>query len=175
MAKQKPNNKPKTETSGAKSASGRRRKATKSCEMLFDHEDVIITDPCYLIRNRKQWLAFVDRIPFDDVPSILNRGKMRMLVADTIFGDWMCSLEGTLCGKKHDFGTFTADAGLVCTCAPGHRRIDAVVNRLPCQCYVVLRKFTGTVRIVHRRGVCHVEGNGRTVDGEVEFTSRQIA
>ena len=175
MAKQKPNDKQKPEIRETKRETERRRRGTKICEMQFDHEDVIITDPCYLIRNRRQWMSFVDHIPFDDVPSTLSSGKMRMLVADTIFGDWMCSLEGTLCGKEHDFGTFTADAGLVCACAPGHRRLDAVVSRLPCQCYVILRKFTGTVRIVHRRGVCHVDGNGRTVDGEVEFTSRQIA
>lgn len=152
----------------------KRRNSAKCCEMRFDCEDVIITDPGYVISNPRHWLSFIERTPLSCGPAIRDSGKTRILVADTLWGDWLCSLTGTLSGAKHGFGTFTADAGMVCACAPGSRRLRAITKRLPAMCYTLLEGFTGTVRIIHSKGVCHVEGSGKTEDGEVKFRSRRI-
>lgn len=64
-------------------------------EREFDG-DIIITDPCYVIKNNDE---------YDDC------GLRHYMYRDTIYGDWSCTTFDTDSGEP--IGNFCADAGLV--------------------------------------------------------------
>ena len=144
--------------------------------MDFTAQDVVITDPCYLVRDElwrelRETKLDAARI----APTKIEIGGVRMILADTIYGDWMCSLEGARNGEEYTFGRFTADAGMVCAAAFGRTDPNGVLARLPKTCWTMLPLFTGSVTIAHRCGGCTVTGVGRSEGREVSFASRQIA
>lgn len=74
--------------------------------VFSEESDIIITDPCYIYEwignNHDEWTC-------DNIPSS----------RDTIYGDWSCSIYECEKGKSpkagtKPFGSFCADAGLVC-------------------------------------------------------------
>ena len=144
--------------------------------MGFTAQDVVITDPCYLVRD-ELWRELCEtklnnaRI----TPTKVEIGGVRMILADTIYGDWMCVLEGSRNGEEHTFGRFTADAGMVCAAAFGRTDPDKALERLPKTCWTMLPSFTGSITITHRRGGCTVTGVGRSEGRDVSFASRQVA
>lgn len=144
--------------------------------MDFLVKDVVITDPCYLVRD-ELWRELC-RTKLDNAritPTRVEVGSVKMILADTIYGDWMCALEGKSSGEDHEFGKFTADAGMVCAATLGKADTAKVLSRLPKHCYAIIPAFTGRVTITHKYGVCVVSGTGRSNGRDVAFTSRQIA
>jgi hypothetical protein len=71
--------------------------------------DVLITDPCYLIRESNQ-------LTKDDWESCEYGLNMEVLdfknyiCRDTIYGDWSCK---TFVSSKNEIGQFCADSGMV--------------------------------------------------------------
>lgn len=99
---------------------------------VFDKEsDIIITDPCYI----HEWLK--------DISSSRN----------TIYGDWSCSVYECKKGKfpkngTKPFGSFCADAGLVCVedirnCSKKSEILDWVKSHK--WCATIIPNFKGTV------------------------------
>ena len=68
------------------------------------HGDIIITDPCYVIKDN-DWDAICD-----DQNTEIN-GLPGTMMRDTIFGDWSCTTLNTI--TKEPIGHFCADAGMV--------------------------------------------------------------
>ena len=65
--------------------------------------DIIITDPCYVIKD-DDWGDVVSGKPVTaELPSAMMRG--------TLYGDWSCTTLNTL--TKEPIGCFCADAGMV--------------------------------------------------------------
>ena len=160
------------EEKAKRAAAKKRRRAQKTVSAKFEDTDIVVTDPCYVFRKDK-WTAFCHEIEFS-APQVMSPQFGNTIAASTIYGDWMCEL------NKHDGektvrdGTFTADSGTVCV-TPVTQQAKKELDKIPGQCYHVIKGFTGTARIVHRRGVCHVELDG-TVDGKTcKYRSRQIA
>lgn len=137
---------------------------------VVDH-DIVITDPCYLVKP-KAWKEFCGSLEGGTLTPVLrNLSGIRMLVADTLFGDWACRLYRLEGGKKKEpIGTFTADAGMVCAAVLDGRKVP---KNTPKMCYTVIPNFTGRVIVVHSNGVCHVEGTGYSDGKDIEFTSIQ--
>lgn len=148
------------------------------CEMDCDGSaDLIVTDPCYVFHG-DAWREVIDlfqgmaTVNGALAPQELEHAGLKMVIADTIFGDWCCEVKDSLQGK---LGTFTADAGCVCALQLTYK--DAVsrfkgINRM---CWLRIPRFAGTVRICHQNGKCWVEGKGSYKDGLLPgFRSTQI-
>ena len=143
------------------------------CEMQVENADITITDPVYLLDEPGQdSLLTLLRYDAKVRPQIACIDGREILLASTIYGDWLCELWGTMNNFKTSFGKFTADAGLVCVATGdcGSERLQ----RLPGICWARIPSFTGTVRIRHRRNTCTVEGSGTSNGVQIEFTSHQI-
>ena len=69
------------------------------------HGDIIITDPCYVIKD-EDWSDFWDT--YDDPDNSMIPG---MICRDTIYGDWSCTVFDTK--TKQPLGKFCADSGMV--------------------------------------------------------------
>ncbi len=68
--------------------------------------DIIITDPCYIIRkDSNDW----DKCGYGDNMEAL--GIKNYLCRDTIYGDWSCTTFNS--DMKEKIGEFCADAGMV--------------------------------------------------------------
>ena len=68
------------------------------------HGDILITDPCYVIKDDDWEGVICGNIPvIDALPSAMMR--------DTLYGDWSCTTLNTL--TKKPIGEFCADAGMV--------------------------------------------------------------
>ncbi len=68
--------------------------------------DIIITDPCYIIRdNTDDW----SRCNYGD--DMERLGIKNYLCRDTIYGDWSCTTFDS--DTKESIGEFCADAGMV--------------------------------------------------------------
>ena len=161
------------EEKAKRAAAEKRRRAQKTASTKFEATDVVVTDPCYVFVEDADWEAFCRELGFD-APQVMSERFGNTIAASTIYGDWTCEL------NKHDGektvrdGTFTADSGTVCV-TEFTKAAEKALKRAARQCYHVIRGFTGTARIVHRRGVCHVELVG-TVGGKAcKYWSRQIA
>lgn len=88
-----------------------KRKVTHS--MKFDG-DIIITDPCYIIRAKHHGTTPITKDDWDACnygESMEILGIEHYMTRDTLYGDWSCSVidEET----KEKIGDFCADAGLV--------------------------------------------------------------
>jgi len=80
--------------------------------------DIIITDPCYIIRKDREFKFDPNKEERDDDWAKCNFGDNmealginHYLTESTIWGDWSCTTYKT--GTKKVLGHFCADAGLV--------------------------------------------------------------
>lgn len=156
----------------------KRDRKKHGCELYCDGSaDLIITDPCYVFRS-DDWgevvklLQGLGTVNGALAPQILEYGGLKMIIADTIFGDWRCELSDELHGK---LGTFTADAGCVCALQLPYKDSVSRFKGLRRMQWLRIPRFAGTVRICHQNGRCWVEGKGSYKDGLLPgFKSIQI-
>lgn len=106
----------------------------KSSEPIhFENEDIIITDPCYVIKkNTDDW----KKCEYGDNMEAL--GIKNYKVRNTIYGDWSCTTFNT--DTKEPIGIFCADAGLV-----GVFSLKEILEYNPDFNYHVERKWTTTL------------------------------
>ena len=71
--------------------------------------DIIITDPCYVVRDEDMYDNDWQESEYGE--RLDKLGINHFMTRDTIFGDWSCSVFNTNTGRK--IGSFCADAGLV--------------------------------------------------------------
>lgn len=121
----------------------------------FDHEDIVITDPCYF---------HVDANP------------EKMIQRDTIYGDWSCSVFAKYY-EPEVIGEFCADSGMVCVAAlKDVLKINPEFENWAKEhswCATIIRNYTGHVAIVEKevdgKACVIVEGIGP----ELIFTTAQ--
>lgn len=134
----------------------------------FENEDIIITDPCYVLKNSDD--------PGKDDWHLCNYGSdMAQLgfftndkyaTADTIFGDWSCTTYNA--DTKEEIGHFCADAGLVSVFSL--KQVQAYNPEYdPTEhswCATLIKNFTGdvTLKTTFDEDTCdiirYVEGKG---------------
>jgi hypothetical protein len=118
--------------------------------------DIIITDPCYIIREEYNGQK---PLTDDDWDSCEYGEKMEMLgihnyiCRDTLYGDWSCTTYNSDTDKE--VGKFCADAGMVAVFL-----LDEVLKYNPDFDYHLNRPWTTTWI--------------KDFDGEVEFTIARI-
>jgi hypothetical protein len=99
----------------------------------FDHEDIVITDPCYF---------HVDAKP------------EKMIQRDTIYGDWSCSVFAEY-DEPEIIGEFCADSGMVCVAAlKDVLKISPEFENWAKEhdwCATIIRNYTGHVVIIERK------------------------
>ena len=109
----------------------------------YVNEDIIITYPCYIRMDEKK-----DKIPYD-------------LIADTIYGDWGCTVYNK--DTKEKLGRFCADASFVCIA-----KLKDVLKYNPDfekwmkehdWCVTLIKNFTGTAYIKY--DIKHFEYEGK--------------
>lgn len=100
----------------------------------FENEDIIITDPCYIINNDNDddW----EKCEYGDNMEVLGINNYK--VRDTIYGDWSCTTFNS--DTKEPIGEFCADAGLV-----GVFSLKEVLKYNPKFDYHTNRKWTTTL------------------------------
>jgi hypothetical protein len=136
--------------------------------------DIVVTDPCYLLA-REDWGKFVERFAAGRIePQIASVHGVTMLLADTIYGDWLCELRGTTDNLDKEFGQFTADSGTVCVAVGPTTAMMDKLSKLPARCWTGIQAFSGKITLSHARGKCHVRGKGTSHGAAVKFSSRQI-
>lgn len=96
--------------------------------------DVIITDPCYLMKKGADY----DWEKCDYGDNMEALGFTKYLVRDTIYGDWSCTTYNQ--DTKDKIGSFCADAGLV-----GVFLLDEVLKYNPGFDYHTERLWTTTL------------------------------
>lgn len=74
-------------------------------KLHFDNEDIIITDPCYLVDDDKDW------VKCDCGMTMKNLGFTNCFTRNTMYGDWICDTIDT--NTKEVIGHFCADSGMV--------------------------------------------------------------
>jgi hypothetical protein len=133
--------------------------------VYFEHKDIIITDPCYIIEDEHDWLAKAESI------------KSGMCTG-TLYGDWSCHVFDLETEKP--IGQFCADAGMVCVYPLDEPLLDkkAVEDfKKKNWCATIIKDFTGDVSFVRHAGEENEYGNNDwlTVEGRgsVNFSSRQ--
>lgn len=82
-------------------------------EMIADNDTLIITDPCYIMRD-EDWDNWLDsETPLTNyLREKHNFGEL--IAGDTGYGDWSNTIYNSATGEK--IGHFTADAGMVIVC-----------------------------------------------------------
>jgi hypothetical protein len=99
----------------------------------FDNEDIIITDPCYIIKaDTDDWR----KCNYGNDMEAL--GFTNYKIRDTIYGDWSCTVFNTDTNEK--IGEFCADAGMV-----GVFSLSEVLKYNPEFDYHLKRKWTTTL------------------------------
>lgn len=99
----------------------------------FENEDIIITDPCYVVRkDSDDW----DKCEYGDKMEVL--GIKNYKVRNTIYGDWSCTTFNT--DTKEPIGEFCADAGLV-----GVFSLKEILEYNPDFDYHIERKWSTTL------------------------------
>lgn len=155
--------------------------------MEFDG-DIIITDPCYIKKNREDW----DKCEYGFCME--NLGINHYITEDTIWGDWSCAVftGDTIDDSSKVLGKFCADSGLVSVfdlneVLKYNPKFDSHITRP--WTTTVIKDFKGTVQIVKEEHKWYskedkqwntsyevkVKGNGHNrVTGEpIIFTSGQ--
>lgn len=118
----------------------------------YENEDIIITDPCYIINkeNDDDW----GRCDYSENMEVL--GLKNYIARNTIYGDWSCTTYNS--DTKEAIGEFCADAGLV-----GVFSLKEVLAYNPKFDYhtertwttTLIKNFTGDVHfeVIHTEGV----------------------
>ena len=84
---------------------------TDSRTCSYDNEDIVITDPCYVIRNDKDTNDWRKSDYGFNMEALGSFTTNKYATANTIFGDWGCTTYDT--DTKEEIGQFSAEAGLV--------------------------------------------------------------
>lgn len=124
--------------------------------------DIIITDPCYVIKDNPN--GNTSRDDWDECSYGENMGVLGLnnyLVRDTIYGDWSCTTYEK--GTKKVLGKFCADAGLV-----GVFLLDEVLKYNPAYddhlkkdwTTTLIKDFDGEVEFVVKNDEVSVVGKG---------------
>lgn len=114
----------------------------------FNNVDIIITDPCYLIRD-DDWHHKLDCDLNDDF-DLSPLGIKNYCCKGTLYGDWSCTLFNM--ANKESIGNFCADAGLVGVfnlqemLIYNKYQIEQFLKESP-WCYTIIKGFTGTAQI----------------------------
>ena len=116
--------------------------------MEFDG-DIIITDPCYIMKEDDDWAVCANGENMETL------GITHYMTRDTLYGDWSCTTFDT--DTKEAIGEFCADAGLVSVFL-----LDEVLKYNPDYDWHITKPFTATV-IKDFKGtvefaVKHIEG-----------------
>lgn len=122
--------------------------------MEFDG-DIIITDPCYIIRAEHHGTTPITKDDWDSCGYGVNMevlGINHYMTRDTIYGDWGCTVYNT--DTDQPMGAFCADAGLVSVFL-----LDEVLKYNPDFDYhkertwttTLIQDFSGTVQFVVER------------------------
>ena len=144
------------------------------CSVRATKANIVVTDPCYLLSG-DDWGKFVTQFAASRIkPQITSVHGVTMLLADTIYGDWLCELRGTSDNRAKEFGQFTADSGTVCVAVEPTTAMMGKLCKLPPRCWTGIPAFSGKLTLSHERGKCHVRGSGTSNGSAVKFTSRQI-
>ena len=113
----------------------------------YEHEDIIITDPCYVIRNDSDddWSKCDYGSDMVQLGSFTND---KYVTADTLYGDWGCTTYNT--DTKEKIGSFCADAGLVSVFSLAqvkayNPKYDDIENNP--WCVTLIKDFTGDVTL----------------------------
>lgn len=136
----------------------------------FNHRDIIITDPCYIVKrkdaNRSSW-------------NLSRCGIYDYITSDTYYGDWTCTVWRASCYEECTeatfIGHFCADAGLVCVAALDevleyNRDIEKWIADDDL-CATVIKNFSGTVNFVlTAKGNLEIYG---VTEGEVSWIAAQ--
>lgn len=127
--------------------------------MEFKNQDIVITDPCYIVDSDTDWKA----CNYGSSMEVL--GFKQCITSPTIYGDWSCQTIEVSSNK--DIGSFTADAGMV-----GVFSLDEVLHynsnftqfmQTSPWCVTVIKNFTGDVKILkNTNGSVYVSGIGST-------------
>lgn len=147
--------------------------------------DIIITDPCYIIRDDSDDSDWEKCDYGDDMAAI---GITKFMTRDTIYGDWSCTTFNS--DTKEAIGQFCADAGLVSVILLSevlkyNPSFDYHINR-PWTTTLV-KDFKGTVKFViveetwtnddgdHTDYAVQVVGNGvnKTTGEPINFVGKQ--
>lgn len=137
--------------------------------MRFDG-DIVITDPCYIIKNEgDDW----SRCRYGEAMDVL--GIHNYLCNSTVYGDWSCTTYRIYPKSHRKIGNFCADAGLVAVFL-----LEDILKYNPDYniesekeyAATLIKNFHGTVMLE-----CTGEGWDKTVqvvgDGNINFESRQ--
>lgn len=114
--------------------------------VVFDNEDIVITDPCYIFKG-DDWRG-CDYGRTADV-----YGIDKYICRNTIYGDWSCTTFNS--DTKEAIGRFCADAGLVCVASLkeilAYRPDFEEWAKEHDWCVTIIRNFTGQVKfdVVH--------------------------
>lgn len=142
----------------------------------FEREDVLITDPCYIMRedSDNDW----DLCRYGDNLDAL--GISKFITKSTYYGDWSCSVKDN---SDNIIGTFCADAGLV-SVMPYQEALkynpEIEEKFRDSGEATIIRDFTGKVYIKskfdieNKEWIRYVEGSGIINSTELlKFTSYQ--
>lgn len=110
--------------------------------------DIIITDPCYIIREGNKQISKDDWELCSYGDDMEKLGIKNYISRDTLYGDWSCTTYNS--DTKEIFGQFCADAGMV-----GVFLLEEVLKYNPEFDYHTERPWTTTLI--------------KDFDGEVEF------
>lgn len=144
------------------------------CTVKVAKADIVVTDPCYLLTG-DDWGEFVTRFAAGRIkPQTAEVRGVTMLLADTIYGDWLCELRGMSDNWVKLFGQFTADSGTVCVAVGPTAAMMDKLSKLPARCWTGIPAFSGKITLSHARGKCHVRGKGTSNGAAVKFANRQI-
>ena len=154
-------------------------------EMIADNDTLIITDPCYILKE-EHWNHWLD-MEFGKSPIGLanylrqyhNFGEV--IAADTGYGDWSNTVFNT--DTKDVVGTFTADAGMVIVCTSsdltnyGYDK-DEVDRLQSIGCLTIIPDYSGNIRLCYEHNgnnskLAVIEAVGETEE-DINFNTLHI-
>ena len=156
----------------------RRAEHYKDSEHKYFCGDIIITDPCYIIKDEDWDRVYMALLDTDD--DFFHIAELpTAIIRNTIYGDWSCTTYKITEKTRREIGKFCADAGLVAVC-----HLDEALEYNPDFDYHLARPWTTTIirdfdgdvwfRVVDDKNV-EVRGKGiNTKTGKVfEFCTKQ--
>lgn len=145
----------------------------------YEHEDIVITDPCYVMRHDDDitdddWDACNYGSAMENLGNFFTADKYA--TGDTLYGDWGCTTYNRDTSEK--IGSFCADAGLVSvfSLAQIHAYNPDYDPTERDWCATLIRDFTGDVTLAvgfdekNVEFIRYVEG-----EGSINFISSQTS
>lgn len=124
-------------------------------EMTVDGDDVIITDPCYILDHNQR----------------TKLREKKLISCDTVYGDWSCTLFNT--DTQETIGHFCADGGRVCVLRK--KDLDQIKpgwekNLPPEHCYTIVKNFIGKIYMEY--DYFNTEENKLLPDAEISVVGK---